>query len=48
MSKKIKQPKQSKETKQLEEIKYSITNEFIPELDDKYWDKIDENINKTT
>jgi len=45
MSKKIKQPKQSKETKQLEEIKYSITNEFIPELDDKYWDKIDENIN---
>ena len=35
MSKKIKQTKQPKE------IKYSISNEFKPELEDKYWDKID-------
>lgn len=35
MSKKIKQTKQPKE------IKYSISNEFIPDSEDKYWDKID-------
>ena len=38
MSKKIKQSKQSKETK---EIQYSISNEFKPESEEKYWDKID-------
>ena len=38
MSKKIKQTKQSKKPK---EIKYSISNEFKPESEEKYWDKID-------
>ena len=38
MSKKIKQTKQSKKSK---EIKYSISNEFKPESEEKYWDKID-------
>jgi hypothetical protein len=44
MSKKIKQtkqPKESKESKEIKEIQYSISNEFKPELEDKYWDKID-------
>lgn len=44
MSKKIKQTKQSKKPKKPKkpkEIKYSISNEFKPESEEKYWDKID-------
>lgn len=47
MSKKInqtkqtKQPKESRESKEIKEIQYSLSNEFKPELEDKYWDKID-------
>ena len=34
--------KMSKKIKQSKEIKYSISNEFKPESEEKYWDKIDD------